>query len=248
MDRAEASRISHGELRVWNPLSEGALGEVIALLDLTPGARVLDVACGRGEVLRRVAARWDVRGVGYDADPALIESGPPGLDLQVRDSPPGGPFDLVICIASSHAVGGFPDALGALRDRTAPGGEMLLGEGYWRNPPSEGYLEALGGASADELPDYPGLMRAAEEAGLTPLHSSVASEADWDRYEWRLILNAERWAAAHPDDPGAQLLLDHTRRARGRMTMPQGRETLGFALTLVRRQECRPNHRRHQRV
>jgi len=91
-------------------------------------------------------------------------------------------------------------------------------------------------------------MRAAEEAGLTPLHSSVASEADWDRYEWRLILNAERWAAAHPDDLGGELLQDRTRRARRRMTMPQGRETLGFALTLLRRQGSRPNHRRRRRV
>jgi SAM-dependent methyltransferase len=195
VDRAEASRISHRDLGLWNPLSERAFDEAIALLDLAPAAGVLDVACGRAEVLRRVAERWDVRGSGYDADPALIESGPPGLDLQVRDSPPPGPFDLVICVASSHALGGFPDALGSLRELTAPGGQVLLGEGYWRRPPSGDYLEALGGASADELPDYPRLMAAAEEAGLTPLHASVASEADWDRYEWRLILNAERWAA-----------------------------------------------------
>jgi hypothetical protein len=141
----------------------------------------------------------------------------------------------VICIASSHALGGFPDALDVLRNLTAPGAEVLLGEGYWRRPPSNEYLEALGGAIAEELPDYPGLMQAAEEAGLTPLYSSVASEADWDRYEWRLILNAERWAAAHPDDEGAEMLLDRARRARRRMTMPQGRETLGFALTLLKR-------------
>src|SRR4029450_8338990 len=112
-------------------------------------------------------------------------------------------FDLAICIASSHAVGGFPDALGALRELTAPGGQVLLGEGYWPRPPRTEYLEALGGASADELPDYPGLMQAAEEAGLTPLHASVASEAEWDRYEWRLILNAERWATANPGGSGA---------------------------------------------
>jgi hypothetical protein len=112
---------------------------------------------------------------------------------------------------------------------------VLLGEGYWRAPPSSEYLDALGGASSDELPDYSGLMRAAEEAGLTPLHSSVASEADWDRYEWRLILNAERWAAAHPADPGAEVLNERACRARERMTMPGGRETLGFALVLLRR-------------
>ena len=124
---------------------------------------------------------------------------------------------------------------GALRELVRPGGEVLLGEGYWRRPPSAEYLDALGGASADELPDYSGLMRAAEEAGLTPLHSSVASEADWDRYEWRLILNAERWAAAHPADPGAEVLRERARHARERMTMPDGRETLGFALVLLRR-------------
>jgi SAM-dependent methyltransferase len=235
VDRAEASRIAHGELRLWNPLSERALDEAIELLELAPSAGVLDVACGRAEVLRRVAERWEVRGSGYDSDPALIESGPPGLDLQVRDSPPPGPFDFVICIASSHALGGFPDALRALRELTAPGGQVLLGEGYWQGPPSPDYLEALGGASAGELPDFPRLMRAAEEAGLTPLYSSAASEADWDRYEWRLILNAERWATAHPADPGADVLRERARLARERMTMPGGRATLGFALVLLRR-------------
>jgi cyclopropane fatty-acyl-phospholipid synthase-like methyltransferase len=76
VDRAEASRISHGQLRLWNPLSEAALDEVIGLLDLAPEASALDVACGRGEVLRRVAARWNVRGVGYDSDAALLEAAP----------------------------------------------------------------------------------------------------------------------------------------------------------------------------
>ena len=235
MDRAQASRIAHGEVRLWNPLSEAALDEAIGLLEPPAGARVLDVACGRAEVLRRVAERFDVEATGYDSDAALIESGPAGLDLHVRDSPPPGPFDVVLCIASSHALGGFPDALGALRELVRPGGELLLGEGYWRRSPSAEYLDALGGASADELPDYSGLMRAAEEAGLTPLYCAVASEADWDRYEWRLILNAERWAAAHPEDPGADVLRERARRARERMTMPGGRETLGFALVLLRR-------------
>jgi SAM-dependent methyltransferase len=235
MDRAEASRIAHGELRLWNPLSEAALDETIALLEPPPGGRVLDVACGRAEVLRRVAERFEVEATGYDSDAALIESGPPGLELLVRDSPPPGRFDVVVCIAASHALGGFPDALGPLRELVRPGGEVLLGEGYWCQPPSAEYLDALGGASADELPDYSGLMRAAEQAGLTPLHSSVASEADWDRYEWRLILNAERWAAANPEDPGADVLRERARSARERMTMPGGRETLGFALVLLRR-------------
>ena len=180
-----------------------------------------------------MAARWEVEPSGYDSDAALVESAPPGLRIELRESPPKGPFELVICIASSHALGGFPAALGELRRLAAPGGLVLLGEGFWRRPPSTEYLDALGGASADELPDLTGLARAAEDAGLTPLHLSVASDADWDRYEWRLILNAERWATAHEDDPGGPALRERARRARERVTMPGGRETLGFALVLL---------------
>jgi SAM-dependent methyltransferase len=226
VDSGEASRVVHGDLRLWNPLGDAALDEAVDLLELSPGARVLDVACGRGEVLRRVAARWEVEPHGYDSDSELVATAPPGLGVELRDTPPDGPFELVICVASSHALGGFPEALGALRDLVVPGGQLLLGEGYWRQPPSEAYLEALGGATADELPDYAGLMAAAEAAGFTPLHAAVASEHDWDRYEWRLILNAERHG--HP------ALLERAARARARVTMPGGRETLGFALVLLR--------------
>jgi SAM-dependent methyltransferase len=227
VDRAEASRIAHGDLVLYNPLSEAALDEAIALLALPRGARVLDVACGRAEVLRRVAERYEVDPAGYDADPALVNAAPPELAVTLAEAPPGETFDLVICIASSHALGGFPDALSALRDLVEPGGQLLLGEGYWRQPPGAAYLDALGGATEDELADYPGLMRAAEDAGFTPLYASVASDADWDRYEWHQILNSER-----SDRPE---LRERAERTRERLTMPGGRDTLGFALALFRR-------------
>ena len=55
----------------------------------------------------------------------------------------------------------------------------------------------------------------------------MASETDWDRYEWTLILNAERH--------GAPELRERAAQARRRLTLPGGRETLGFALVLLRR-------------
>jgi SAM-dependent methyltransferase len=129
---AAVSRIAHGELELYNPLSAVDLDQAIDLLDLAPGARALDVACGTGEALRRIAIRWNVRGTGYDRDPHLVERGrraaPAGVELVVAEEPPAGPFDLVLCIASSHALGGFPEALERLRELVRPGGQVLLGE------------------------------------------------------------------------------------------------------------------------
>jgi SAM-dependent methyltransferase len=228
MDRAAVSRIVHGDLPFYNPLAEADLDEAIDRLALHPGARVLDVACGRGEVLRRIAARWDVDATGYDSDAELIKDGRGfELNLIVADEPPPGPFDLAVCIASSHALGGFPDALGQLRELVSPGGHVLLGEGFWRRPPAPEYLDALGGATADELADYGGLFAAAQAAGLTPLWSCAASERDWDRYEWTQVMNAERH--------GSKQLRERAAASRRRLTMPGGRETLGFALALLHR-------------
>jgi SAM-dependent methyltransferase len=227
MDRAAVSRIAHGDLPFFNPLAERDLDEAIGLLDLRPGARVLDVACGNAEVLRRIAARWRIEGVGYDSDAELIEQArarAPDLRLVVSDEPPDERFDLVVCIASSHALGGFPAALPRLRYLADL---VLLGEGYWRREPSPEYLEALGGASSGELADYAGLFEAVAASGLAPLWSCVAGERDWDRYEWTQVLNAERH--------GGAALRERAAAARRRLTMPGGRETLGFALALLRR-------------
>lgn len=239
VEPAALSRIAHGELALYNPLADSDLDEAIALLGLEPGARVLDVACGSGEALRRIASRWQVTGIGYDLDAELIARGrrgaPAGVELVVGDKPPGDCFDLAVCIASSHALGGFPGALAQLHRLVRPGGRVLLGEGFWRRPPSVEYLKALGGASEEELSGYGGLLKAAQATGLTALWSCVASERDWDRYEWTLVLNCERWAAAHGDHPGAAALRARAAGARRRLALPGGRETLGFALLLLRR-------------
>src|SRR6185369_8058331 len=80
-------------------------------------------------------------------------------------------FDLVMNVAASHAHGGFPAALGALAALARPGGGLVLfGEGYWTRPPSDDFLAALGGATADELPlGLDALVEAARAEGLEVL-------------------------------------------------------------------------------
>ena len=52
-----ASAIAHGDMPFHNPIAEATIDAVVGLLPLGPGDRALDVSCGRGELLLRIAAR-----------------------------------------------------------------------------------------------------------------------------------------------------------------------------------------------
>ena len=132
-------------------------------------------------------------------------------------------FDVVACIGSMHAV---PDGFASLVACGRPGGFLLIGDGFWQRRPSAAFLEALGGATEDELPTLDGLLSRGSAEYL-----AVTSEEEWDRYEWTLIGNAFAHVAAHPE---ADDVRAYAERARARVSLPDGRGTIGFALVLYR--------------
>jgi SAM-dependent methyltransferase len=231
---------AHAGLTFANPFSASAVDEAVARLDPGRGGRVVETGCGSAEVLLRVLERHPgASGVGVDLDPDWVARARraaadrlPGRDVRVVEAPAAdaglepGSFDVVVNVASSHAHGGFPAALGALAALARPGGQVLLGEGFWTRPPSAEFLAALGGTE-DELPDLDGLLAAAREAGLRPEHVGVASEEDWAAYEEGLADAAEA--------DGAPDALEYARVIRERRALPDGGDTLGFALCVFRR-------------
>jgi SAM-dependent methyltransferase len=239
MNRDDWTEVAHAGIELMNPLPPAKLEEVIELLALAPGARVIDLGCGKGELLRRLAARYEIRAVGVDRSPTLLEEArrraPAGVTYVVADLTAfssGAPFDLAASLGAS--IDGFRPTLARLAGHLRPGGLALLGEGYWRREPDAAYLDALG-ATRDEMADYAGLIAAASEAGLEPRYAVAASTDDFDRYEWRWSLNGERYAAAHPDEPGVEDFLAFIRNGRRRYIELGGRETLGFGLFLFER-------------
>lgn len=237
-----ASIRAHAAVPFMNPMSEADVDAAIAALPLPAGARVVETGCGAAELLLRVlTAHPGARGTGVDPDAdALARARDRAAARDVRvdlvaapadDAPlEAGGHDLVINVAASHAHGGFPDALPELAALARPdGGLVLLGEGFWAAPPSDAFLDALGGATADELPlGLDALLAAAAAAGLRPIGPPrVATAADWAAYEEGLATAAERY-----DDAEAR---DYAARIRARRALPGGASTLGFALVTLRR-------------
>ena len=142
------------------------------------------------------------------------------------------PFDAALCTGSTHAFGGYRQTLRALARAVRPGGQILVGEGYWRKDPDVGYLAALGTTRA-EFHDHAGNVAVAVEEGLVPLYSTVSSGDEWDRYEGLYLRAVERYTAEHPEDPDTTALRDHIRRWRDAY-LRWGRDTLGFGLYLFR--------------
>ena len=236
MDRGTVSAITHGGVPFANPLSEADVEEAIGLLAVPDGATAIDVGCGNGEIMFRLKRRHRrVTTMGIEPSPKWAAIAHERVDMVheaplAQVAPMEGAWDVVVCIASSHAFGTWRDALTGLRRLARDGGRALVGEGFWRRTPTPGYLAVLGGATEDELPHHDGLLAGARAAGWEVEDERVASDADWARYEETLIANGERYLAKH-DAPALRAWVD---AAQARWNHPDGRDTLGFALLTLR--------------
>jgi SAM-dependent methyltransferase len=245
-DQLRFTTIAHRDHVFLSPLSGPKVDQVLSMLELPLGARVLDVGCGKGEMLVRLAGRWGARGVGVDPNPAFLadareraEARVPQAGLAFHEQPicdfpaEPGSFDAALCVGSSEAYGSYRDVLRALTGIVRPHGRVLIGERFWRRRPHPDYLEVLG-LDLDDLLDHPRNVRAGEEAGLVPICTAVSTEDEWDRYEALSTRAVEEYAAGHPEDPEAESLWKRIRRHREAYEH-WGRDTLGFGLYVFQR-------------
>lgn len=184
-----------------------------------------------------------IHGVGVDRSPHFVARArenvarrAPSADIELHEmdgaeyAAEAGSFDLACCVGASWVFGGHRGSLQALSRAVRPGGQVLVGEPFWRSEPAAEYL-AASGMGRHDFASHAGNVAIGEELGLVPLLALVSSAEDWDRYEalqWRA---AARHARAHPDDADLPELLERVARARNEY-LTWGRATVGWALYL----------------
>jgi SAM-dependent methyltransferase len=235
--------IGHRGMDHCNPLAATSVDDLIAGLDTPPGGLAADIGCGKGELLFRLHELLGLRAIGVDVSPHMIDDArrraasrnPAAVFHQASGSgfQPPSPLAVAACLGASQAFHGVASAIARLAGWLAPGGYLILGEGYWRAEPSADFLARLGG-SRDELPDEAGILALAASAGLTHIQTTRTSTAEFDRYEHAHAAAVESYAADHPVDAQAAAMLAR-RRAWTELYERGGRDFIGFGLFLFRR-------------
>ncbi len=246
MDTWKFYDITHREHMVCNPISSDKLARLVDLLRLPADARVVDIACGKGEFLIRLAEAYGIRGIGIDMSPFFIADAQkrlkmraPGAEVVFKqmdgsDFRPEEPrtFSLASCIGASWVFGGHAGTLEALSGMVAPGGWVIVGEPYWRQEPSEEYL-AASGAGSSAFGTHWGNAEAGEVWGLELVHTFVSSQEDWDTYEGLQWYATAEYARGHPDDPDLPELVERVEKGRTAY-LRWGRDAVGWAMYVFR--------------
>src|SRR5690554_629318 len=125
MDTWKYFDITHAEHEICNPTSLEKTARLVQLLRLRPGARVLELACGKGELLAQILETYEASAVGVDLSPycirdarALLAERAPEADVALLemdgeeykpDEPQG--FDLTVCLGASWIFEGHRGTL-----------------------------------------------------------------------------------------------------------------------------------------
>jgi SAM-dependent methyltransferase len=239
------STIAHSNHRYLSPLSDAKAQGLLRSLtsNLSASDIVLDAGCGKAALLRDTLRMSPVCGVGVDInrrfldEARLLFSDEERLALfdcpLLEHSRPRQGYAAIICVGSTHAFGSFEDCLRISMDWLKPGGRILIADGYWKQSPSQAYLDVLGG-TADEFTSHAENAARAHALGYAVLRTATSSDDEWDEYEGEYCNAMMQHLAANPDDPDSEkfsLRMQQWHQAY----LEWGRATLGFGYYLLAR-------------
>jgi SAM-dependent methyltransferase len=126
-----------------------------------------------------------------------------GDAAQVIGAMPNGSQDCAICIGSSHALGGLGPALSEMSRVCRPGGDLIVGELYWRTAPPDALLTEIGMTSTD-LSSLQETVAAGAKFGLSVLDYVTATPDQFRNYELAQFESGMRWTILNANHPDAE--------------------------------------------
>ncbi len=231
--------------RILNPFTEEQLMLLGDLCRLDADTSMLDLACGKAEMLCRWSEKYGISGVGVDISGVFLqEAQARANELGVADkitlvkadagAYPGEThnFDVVSCLGATWIGNGLLGTLEIMKKALKPNGLLLVGEPFWNEPPPEAALEAMEIAE-DDYVSLEGTLERIESAGYRLVEMVSADQFGWERYEapqWQAV---DDFLLANPDDPERKELagwVSHNRRTY----LQYGRRYLGWGVFVLR--------------
>ncbi|KJY25134.1 SAM-dependent methyltransferase [Streptomyces katrae] len=241
MNREQISKLAHTHHPIKSPLNDDSVSSLLSQALPRGDERVLDLGCGSAEwLLRALTTHPDVHAEGVDISESDLEEARQkavrlGIDARLtlhhqkaEDFTSPHPFDLILCVGSTHALGGLLPTLEAARTHLAPGGRVLIGDGFWERTPTPEAIEVLG-----DFADLPTLVDQVVTNGWTPVQGHTSTRQELDDYEWSNWGTLADWALDHPTHPDSPQILTWatTRRTEWLHTY---RDSWGFTTLILR--------------
>jgi SAM-dependent methyltransferase len=245
--------IAESQHRILDPIDATKLRLVGEICELTRDSSVIDLCCGKGEMLALWYEAHGISGTGVDLSTVFVAAargrlaalgasdrieiaqaeaaGWARVQAERRDGARGSPVDVVSCVGATWIGGGFDGTLQLMLPLVQPGGLLVVGECHLRHGAPE-HLAPPG--ALDDFSPLATLLDVVEAHELELVEMVLSSTDEWDRYvasQWNTV---QQYLAAHPEDPDAEALRVWNADARRRY-LTWERDAIGWGMLVMRR-------------